>query len=157
MRSGTMDQLFCTVCGYNLTGIADPDQDQQACSECGQAFSATTLAAQQFAQRIDTREALLRLLPLPGICFLCSVIPVVSLVTMPIAVVTTLIRGGFIAADLGRRLVLTRAASMPLDQAAEGLRRSTAVWTAVGLWCVQVVLAGVAAFGGCSIALVAMN
>ncbi len=145
-----VDQIFCPSCGYNLVGVAQPALPSQECPECGARYGAVALMSAQQSEEISGSQVLRGLAVLPTICLLCSLVPFISLVTMPIAALVTLIVGGFTARRLTQRIVLTQARHRPIDRAMGSLGEAPAVWIGVGLWLAQVALAGVAIFGGCA-------
>jgi len=150
--SGNARRLLCPRCGYNVGPTSDwTPGAQSSCPECGRSFDADKLAKETKLKPITTGEVVWHVM-WPGLLvFGSSLLPVISLLLMPIAVLTLLIINGFTNAKVARRITHQRADRTP-DDREEG---SGVVGTA--LWLGQAALMGLAAFGGCSIVLGSMS
>lgn len=139
-------RLDCPKCGYNVGPTSDWQPGRiSKCPECGHTFNAYRLSKEPKPQPITSGRVVWHIL-WPGIIvFCCSVLPLISLITMPLAVIILLIVNGMKSAKLAERMAYQRRTeSQSLEVRDVGI--------AFLLWLAQTALMAFAVFGGCSIA-----
>ena len=141
-------RLYCPACGYNVGPTSDFSSGAiSTCPECGEKFEAEYLAKQAVPKKVSGGRVVWHLFWPAIIVFSASIVPVLSLLTMPIAAITLLIVNGFTSTSLAKRIVYHHIRN---DR-----KLSTDKVTGIMLllWFAQAALIAFAAFGGCSIAL----
>ncbi|MBX2852156.1 MAG: transposase [Phycisphaeraceae bacterium] len=145
-------RLDCPRCGYNVGPTSDWDPGRRStCPECGESFVADLLSRKPVPPPISSGEVVWHIL-WPGIVvFVCSIVPMLSLITMPLAILillpVTVIKTGSVCKRMAYHHPKPGSAGKRDQYAGAG----------VVLWLAQAALMGFAAFGGCAIALNSLN
>lgn len=141
-------RLDCPNCDYNVGPTSDWTPGRVSrCPECGEQFVADYQARKSVPKPIASGDVIWHIFWPALVIFLCSIIPMVSLITMPLAVLILLPMTIVKAAGISERL------SYHCPRPGGSGKRSTYAVEGILLWLAQVALMAFAAFGGCTIAL----
>ncbi len=145
-------RLLCPQCGYNVGPTSDwTPGTLSTCPECGKSFDAKKLSLQARPSPITGGQVVWHLVWPALVMFGCSVIPIVSLILMPVAGLILLFVNGYQSERVAQRLAYQQ----------RGLTESHLdgryVFIALLLWLGQAALMILAGFGGCTLILSNMS